>query len=49
MPGIYVRKASWIDWTQKEENPALIVPGSYWLCHKTKIYKFIFRYHRTSR
>ncbi|XP_043581681.1 myosin-1-like isoform X2 [Bombus pyrosoma] len=49
MPGIYLRKTSWIDWTQKEENLTLTVPGSYWLCHKTNIYKFIFRYHRTNR
>ncbi|XP_033355691.1 myb-like protein D isoform X1 [Bombus vosnesenskii] len=49
MPGIYLRKTSWIDWTQKEKNQTLTVPGSYWLCHKTNIYKFIFRYHRTNR
>ncbi|XP_017890231.1 uncharacterized protein LOC108631052 [Ceratina calcarata] len=49
MPGIYVRKANWIDWTQREENPNLTVPGSYWLCHKNDIYKFIFRYHRSNR
>ncbi|XP_033313736.1 uncharacterized protein MAL13P1.304-like isoform X2 [Bombus bifarius] len=49
MPGIYLRKTSWIDWTQKEKNLTLTVPGSYWLCHKTNIYKFIFRYHRTNR
>ncbi|XP_034176892.2 uncharacterized protein LOC117602691 [Osmia lignaria lignaria] len=49
MPGIYVRKASWLDWTQKGENTILTVPGSYWLCHKSNIYKFIFRYHRITR
>ncbi|XP_076762377.1 uncharacterized protein LOC143430211 [Xylocopa sonorina] len=49
MPGIHVRKTSWIDWTQKSESPTLTVPGSYWLCHKNNIYKFIFRYHRTIR
>ncbi|XP_076234869.1 uncharacterized protein LOC143179491 [Calliopsis andreniformis] len=49
MPGIYVRKAKWIDWMQQRENPVLTVPGSYWLCHKNNIYKFIFRYHRTTR
>lgn len=49
MPGIYVRKTSWIDWTQKKENLTLTVPGSYWLCHKNNIYKFVFKYHRTTR
>ncbi|XP_061930801.1 MATH and LRR domain-containing protein PFE0570w isoform X1 [Apis cerana] len=49
MPGIYVRKTSWIDWTQKKESLTLTVPGSYWLCHKNNIYKFVFKYHRTTR
>ncbi|XP_076383982.1 uncharacterized protein LOC117226715 isoform X1 [Megalopta genalis] len=49
MPGIYVRETSWIDWMQQSENPVLTVPGSYWLCHKHNIYKFIFKYHRTIR
>nr|XP_012145211.1 PREDICTED: putative leucine-rich repeat-containing protein DDB_G0290503 isoform X2 [Megachile rotundata] len=49
MPGIYVRKASWLDWTQKKENTIVTVPGSYWLCHKSNVYKFIFRYHRMTR
>ncbi|XP_043255263.1 uncharacterized protein LOC122399022 [Colletes gigas] len=47
MPGIHVRKASWINWNQQRETPILTVPSSYWLCHKNNIYKFIFRYHRT--
>lgn len=25
------------------------MPGSYWLCHKNNIYKFVFKYHRTTR
>lgn len=49
MPGIYVRKTSWIDWTQKKESLTLTVPGSYWLCHKNNIYKFVFKYHHTTR
>ncbi|XP_076667111.1 uncharacterized protein LOC143368354 isoform X2 [Andrena cerasifolii] len=49
MPGIYVRKTKWFDWIQQRENPVLTVPGSYWLCHKNNIYKFIFKYHRTMR
>ncbi|XP_076638539.1 uncharacterized protein LOC143350344 [Colletes latitarsis] len=49
MPGIHVRKASWINWNQQRETPVLTVPSSYWLCHKNNIYKFIFRYHRTIR
>ncbi|XP_076283883.1 uncharacterized protein LOC143210682 [Lasioglossum baleicum] len=49
MPGIYVRKTSWINWMQQRENLVLTVPGSYWLCHKHNIYKFIFTYHRTIR
>ncbi|XP_031833636.2 uncharacterized protein LOC116427439 isoform X1 [Nomia melanderi] len=49
MPGIYVRETSWIDWIQQRESPILTVPGSYWLCHKNSIYKFIFKYRRTTR
>ncbi|CAL1675976.1 unnamed protein product [Lasius platythorax] len=46
MPGIYVRTLSQLDWLNQEET-LLVIPGSYWLCHKKNIYKFIFRYHRT--
>ncbi|XP_077280349.1 uncharacterized protein LOC143907424 [Temnothorax americanus] len=47
MPGIYVRTLSQFDWLEQEKESLLTVPGSYWLCHKKNIYKFIFRYHRT--
>ncbi|XP_029170987.1 uncharacterized protein LOC114940454 [Nylanderia fulva] len=46
MPRIYVRTLSQLDWLNQEET-LLTIPGSYWLCHKKNIYKFIFRYHRT--
>ncbi|XP_017796034.1 PREDICTED: putative mediator of RNA polymerase II transcription subunit 24 [Habropoda laboriosa] len=49
MPGIYVRKASWINGTQRRETSVLTVPGSYWLSHKNNVYKFILRYHRLTR
>lgn len=48
MPGIYVRTLSQLDWLNQDET-LLTIPGSYWLCHKKNIYKFIFRYHRTVR
>lgn len=46
MPGIYVRTLSQLDWFDQEKESLLTIPGSYWLCHKKNIYKFIFRYHR---
>lgn len=49
MPGIHVRTAGEFNWVQQREALALTVPGSYWLCHKRNIYKFIFRYHRSMR
>lgn len=47
MPGIHVRTFSQFDWLDQEKESLLTIPGSYWLCHKKNIYKFIFRYHRT--
>ncbi|XP_012538308.2 uncharacterized protein LOC105837781 [Monomorium pharaonis] len=49
MPGIHIRTLSHLDWLEQEKESVLIIPGSYWLCHKKNIYKFIFRYHRTVR
>ncbi|XP_029659794.1 uncharacterized protein LOC115233477 isoform X1 [Formica exsecta] len=47
MPGIYVRTLSQFDWLNQEKESLLTIPGSYWLCHKKNIYKFIFKYHRS--
>jgi len=47
MPGIHLRTLSQFDWFDQEKESLLTIPGSYWLCHKKNIYKFIFRYHRT--
>ncbi|EZA55918.1 hypothetical protein X777_03603 [Ooceraea biroi] len=47
MPGVHVRTLSQFDWLDQEKESILTIPGSYWLCHKKNIYKFIFRYHRT--
>ncbi|XP_072754167.1 uncharacterized protein [Anoplolepis gracilipes] len=47
MPGIYVRTLSQFDLLNQEKESSLIIPGSYWLCKKKNIYKFIFKYHRT--
>ncbi|KAK0182505.1 hypothetical protein PV327_000641 [Microctonus hyperodae] len=49
MPGIHVRTSGRYDYVDKEKDPVLTVPGSYWLCHKKNIYKFTFKYHRNSR
>ncbi|XP_011642333.1 uncharacterized protein LOC105430458 [Pogonomyrmex barbatus] len=49
MPGIHVRTLSQLDWLDQEKESLLTIPGSYWLCHKKNIYKFIFRYHRTMK
>ncbi|XP_012214807.2 uncharacterized protein [Linepithema humile] len=49
MPGIHLRAFSHFDWLDSEKESLLTIPGSYWLCHKKNIYKFIFRYHRTIR
>ncbi|KAL6440097.1 hypothetical protein ACFW04_003015 [Cataglyphis niger] len=47
MPGIYVRTLNQFDWLNQEKDSLLTIPGSYWLCHKKNIYKFIFKYHRS--
>ncbi|XP_070152792.1 uncharacterized protein [Polyergus mexicanus] len=47
MPGIYVRTVSQFNWLNQERESLLTIPGSYWLCHKKNIYKFIFKYHRS--
>lgn len=49
MPGIHVHTLSPVDWIDEEKESLLTVPGSYWLCHKKNIYKFIFKYHRTAK
>ncbi|XP_011175110.2 uncharacterized protein LOC105207379 [Solenopsis invicta] len=49
MPGIHVRSPSQLDWFDQEKESLLTIPGSYWLCHKKNIYKFIFKYHRPVR
>ncbi|XP_020281386.1 uncharacterized protein LOC109853564 [Pseudomyrmex gracilis] len=49
MPGIYVRTFSKFNWIDSKKESFLTIPGSYWLCCKKNIYKFIFRYHRTMR
>ncbi|XP_034941396.1 uncharacterized protein [Chelonus insularis] len=49
MPGIHVRASGKLDWVEREKEPILTVPGSYWLCHKKNIYKFTFKYHRSSK
>ncbi|XP_011269821.2 uncharacterized protein LOC105259535 [Camponotus floridanus] len=47
MPGIHLQTFSKFDWLNPEKESLLTIPGSYWLCHKKNIYKFIFKYHRT--
>lgn len=49
MPGIHVRASSQTDWNKREKDPALAVPGSYWLCHKKTIFKFTFKYPKYNR
>ncbi|XP_015120180.1 uncharacterized protein LOC107043271 [Diachasma alloeum] len=49
MPGIHVRTLSNRGWDRREREPALTVPGSYWLCCKQNIYKFTFKYNKTTR
>ncbi|XP_032664150.1 dentin sialophosphoprotein-like [Odontomachus brunneus] len=49
MPGIHVHTFSQLDWIDQEKESLLTVPGSYWLCNKKNIYKFIFKYHRTTK
>ncbi|XP_008208671.1 uncharacterized protein LOC100679944 isoform X1 [Nasonia vitripennis] len=49
MPGIHVRSLSRLHWENRDKEPALTVPGSYWLCHKNNIYKFTFKFHKTIR
>ncbi|XP_012272304.1 uncharacterized protein LOC105695371 [Orussus abietinus] len=49
MPGIHVRTVGQFDWLKKENEPALTIPGSYWLCHKSSIYKFTFKYQRSTK
>lgn len=49
MPGVHIHKISELNWLEQQEESKLTVPGSYWLCHKNKIYKFTFMYHHTMR
>ncbi|XP_011306674.1 uncharacterized protein [Fopius arisanus] len=49
MPGIHVRTFSNCGWVEREREPTLTVPGSYWLCCKQNIYKFTFKHHKTSK
>ncbi|XP_014609827.1 PREDICTED: protein PF14_0175-like [Polistes canadensis] len=49
MPGVHIHKISELSWFEQQEESKLTIPGSYWLCHKNKIYKFSFMYHHTMR
>lgn len=49
MPGIHLRDSSESQRHQDEKDSALTVPGSYWLCHKKRIFKFKLKYDKNSK
>ncbi|XP_058789859.1 myb-like protein X isoform X2 [Phymastichus coffea] len=48
MPGIHVRSLGKLHWEDRDKEPTLTVPGSYWLCHKNNIYKFMFKFNKST-
>ena len=49
MPGIHILSTSEINSQEPSKEPALNIPGSYWICYKDNIYKFSFKYNQKLR